>query len=118
MDDAVTVRMFHRNAVEALGHDVAEAENGIEGIETALTDPVDLMLVDINMPRMDGFRFLEEIRKTPELQGIPAVMVSTEAKPDDRLKAYACGANLYRVKPVKPADMKALLSLILGEPTA
>lgn len=118
VDDAVTVRLFHRMAVEALGHEVVEAENGVEGIEKALAARVDLFLVDINMPRMDGFRFLEEVRRTDGLRDIPAIMISTEAEAGDRARAYASGANLFIVKPVNPARLQRLVALVAGEEAA
>ncbi len=114
VDDAVTVRLFHRQAVERDGHAVVEAENGVEAIEKALGDPPDLFLVDINMPRMDGFRFLEEIRQTEGLADVPAIMISTESQGTDRGRAHASGANLYLVKPVDPDRLRRTVGLITG----
>jgi len=77
VDDAVTVRMYHRELVEALGHQVVEAENGIEALEKALGADWDLFLVDVNMPKMDGYRLVREMRAGEELRAVPVVMVST-----------------------------------------
>lgn len=114
VDDAITVRMYHREIVESLGMATEEAENGIEALETAMTTTVDLFLVDVNMPKMDGYRFLQEVRRNPELQAIPAIMISTEDKQRDREKAYLAGANLYLTKPVASARLKDIVNIMAG----
>ena len=76
VDDAATVRMYHRNLLEAAGYAVEEAVNGIEALEKSLQAPFDLYVVDINMPKLDGYGFLRELRSQDILQA-PAIMVST-----------------------------------------
>jgi two-component system, chemotaxis family, chemotaxis protein CheY len=114
VDDSNTVRMYHRQLVEALGLEVEEAQNGLEGLEKALTDSFDLMLVDINMPKMDGYLFLGEVRRSPELMSVPAIMISTEGQPLDKEKAYKAGANLYLCKPVRPEVLQNYVRLLAG----
>ena len=114
VDDAATVRLYHRNIFESAGYTVEEAVNGIEGLEKALQTSFDLFVVDINMPKLDGFGFLKEIRSQNIVQ-IPAIMVSTEAESDDRQQAYRAGANLYLIKPVKPEGLLTYVHLLLGE---
>ncbi len=115
VDDAPTVRMYHREILESLGLAVDEAYNGVEALEKALTQPYDLYVVDINMPEMDGYRFLRALRQQPELPQTPAIMVSTEAADIDRVQAFQAGANLYLVKPVKPEVLRQYVQLLLGE---
>jgi len=115
VDDAATVRMYHKQLMEQAGYQVDEAENGVEALEKALTNKPDLALVDVNMPKMDGYRLLEEMRKSEELMSIPAIMISTEEKTSDQEKAYLSGANFYQVKPVKPEQLQTYVGLILGE---
>jgi two-component system chemotaxis response regulator CheY len=93
---------------------VEEALNGIEALEKALETPFDLLLVDINMPRLDGFGFLKELRRQPIPQP-PAIMVSTEAAAGDEKSAYRAGASCYLLKPVRPAQLLAHARLMLGE---
>jgi two-component system chemotaxis response regulator CheY len=114
VDDAATVRMYHRSILEKAGYKVAEAINGIEALEKALQEPFDLYIVDINMPKLDGYGFLRELRSR-ELPQAPALMVSTEAAASDRERAYVAGANLYLVKPVKPEELLIHCRLLLGE---
>ena len=115
IDDAATVRMYHRNALEAEGFQVEEAINGIEALEKVLLDPFDLYVVDVNMPKLDGYGFLRELRSRDVPQA-PAIMVSTEAEAQDKAKAYASGANMYLIKPVKPEQLVLHAFLLLGEP--
>ena len=113
VDDAATVRMYYRNALEAMGVEVEEAVNGMEALEKGLSAPFDLYIVDINMPKLDGYGFLREIRSRSIAQ-VPAIMVSTEAAASDRAQAFAAGANLYFTKPVKPDQLQTCVGLLLG----
>jgi two-component system, chemotaxis family, chemotaxis protein CheY len=113
IDDAATVRMYHREILEAAGYTTEEAVNGLEALEKTLVQPFDLYLVDVNMPKLDGYGFLRELRRQ-NLPQAPAIMVSTEADEPDRKRAYAAGANLYLVKPVRPEQLLAPIDLLLG----
>ncbi len=118
IDDASTVRMYHRKLVEDQGWTVLEAENGMEALERFGDRPVHLMLVDVNMPIMDGYSFIAAARATPGLAHVPAVMISTESQLIDRDKAFAAGANHYLVKPALPAELSQLLTLLSPEVSA
>jgi two-component system chemotaxis response regulator CheY len=114
VDDAATVRMYHRSILEPAGYTVEEAWNGIEALEKALESPFDLYLVDINMPKLDGYGFLRELRQQQIAQQ-PAIMVSTEAEARDEKAAYQSGANSYLIKPVRQAQLLSDVRLLLGE---
>jgi two-component system, chemotaxis family, chemotaxis protein CheY len=113
VDDAATVRLFHRTILEAEGHQVSEAVNGVEALEKALETPFDLYVVDVNMPKLDGYGFLRELRAQGGAQA-PAIMISTEAKADDHTRAYAAGANAYLVKPVRPEQLASHVRMLIG----
>jgi len=115
VDDAATVRLYHRSILEGAGFAVDEAINGVEALEKALATPFDLYLVDINMPKLDGYGFLRELRRQ-DIPQTPAVMISTEAQQKDQASAYAAGANFYLIKPIKPQDLLAAMRLLLGLP--
>jgi two-component system chemotaxis response regulator CheY len=114
VDDAATVRLYHRGILESAGYRVEEALNGIEALEKVLESPFDLLLVDINMPKLDGFGFLMELRRQ-DMPQPPAIMVSTEAEARDEKSAYRAGANCYLLKPVRPLQLLAHARLMLGE---
>jgi two-component system chemotaxis response regulator CheY len=115
IDDASLVRRYYREALERAGFEVDEALNGLEALEKLLTAPADLLIVDVNMPQMDGFTFLKILRRQEALTAsIPAVVISTEAKLEDQDAARAAGANFYLVKPVAPEQLVAFAALLSG----
>ena len=114
IDDAATVRMYHRSILEKAGYKVDEAVNGVEGLEKAVSASYDLYLVDINMPMLDGYSFLRELRAQPIPQA-PALMVSTEAEQNDQTVAFEAGANFYLIKPTRPDILLGYVQVMLGE---
>ncbi len=114
VDDAATVRMYHRSILESAGYSVEEAWNGIEALEKAFKSPFDLYLVDVNMPKLDGYCFLRELRQQQSARQ-PAIMVSTEAEAPDEKVAYQSGANGYLIKPVRQPQLLSYVRLMLGE---
>jgi two-component system chemotaxis response regulator CheY len=116
VDDAALVRMYYREALESAGYEVGEALNGLEALEKLAELPADLLIVDINMPQMDGLTFLKVLRRQAlETASIPAVVVSTEAKPQDLDAAREAGTNFYMVKPVQAGTLVELVGLMCGE---
>jgi len=115
IDDASTVRMYHGQLLEAAGFAVDQAVNGIEALEKAIVRSYDLYVVDVNMPRMDGYTFLRELRSRSDAAQAPAVMVSTEGEVKDALAAFAAGANFYVVKPAQPGELALVARLMTGE---
>ena len=104
VDDAATVRMYHKKILEDAGFEVEEAVNGLEALEKALLNDYDLYIVDINMPKLDGYSFVKKLRETENVRQSPVIMVTTEAEEKDMDKAFEKGANFYFIKPVKPEE--------------
>ena len=106
VDDSSLVRMYYRSTLEKAGFAVEQAINGIEAIEKALAHKFDLVIVDVNMPKMDGLSFLRVLRSSNiEVASLPVLMISTEAGQKDREDARAAGANFYLIKPVSETDL-------------
>ena len=95
---------------------VDEAVNGIEGLERAMAVPPDLVIVDVNMRKMDGYTMLRVLRRDPALRDVPAIMISTESKDSDREQALLAGANWYIVKPPRPEVLVEAARLLTGQP--
>jgi two-component system, chemotaxis family, chemotaxis protein CheY len=115
IDDASLVRVYYRQALERAGYAVDEALNGLEGLEKILMHSFDAVIVDINMPRMDGMTFLRTLRsKELPAGGIPALVTSTEAGPQDISAARKAGANYYLVKPVSQAALAEYVGMLCG----
>jgi two-component system chemotaxis response regulator CheY len=115
IDDASLVRAYYRQALERAGYHVDEALNGLEGLEKILMHPFDVVIVDINMPQMDGMTFLRTLRaKELPAGGIPALVTSTEAGPQDIAAARQAGANYYLVKSVSQATLVEYVGMLSG----
>lgn len=122
VDDAATVRMYHRKILGDAGWQTDEAINGVEALERVHAQDADtafdLYVVDINMPRMDGYSFVRELRKLDARHQAPVMMVSTEARSQDASTAFDAGANCYLVKPARPAELVLTAALLLGDDAA
>jgi two-component system chemotaxis response regulator CheY len=115
VDDAALVRRFYRAALEPAGFSLDEALNGIEALEKHLLQPYDLLIVDVNMPQMDGLSFVAALRtQAMPLAATPVLMTSTEVQDTDRAAARRAGANFYLAKPVAPAVLCRAAMLMTG----
>jgi two-component system, chemotaxis family, chemotaxis protein CheY len=114
VDDAATVRAYHRAILSDAGFEVCEASNGYEALELALAQRFCLMLVDINMPVMDGYTFIEAVRREGLSPDVPIIMISTEWESADSEEAYRRGANIYLVKPAAPEYLVQNARLLTG----
>ena len=115
VDDSSLVRMYCRDVLESAGFDVDQAINGIEAMEKVLAQTFDLAIVDINMPRMDGFSFLRALRASAkDAASLPVLVITTEAGQRDREDARAAGANYYLIKPVSEADLVRHVAVLTG----
>ena len=115
VDDSSLVRLYYRDVLKKSGFDVDQAMNGLEAMERVLAQPFDLLIVDVNMPKMDGFSFLRGLRRSKsEAAALPALIISTEAGREDAEEARAVGANFYLVKPVSEADLRDHVAVLTG----
>jgi len=112
VDDAATVRLYHSQLLTTAGFEVSEAVNGLEAVESAMTTDFDLFLVDVNMPIMDGYACVQTLRGDSVGTSAPIIMISTEAGAEDADRAYAAGANLYMVKPVKGDRLVRMVGIL------
>jgi two-component system chemotaxis response regulator CheY len=102
VDDANLVRLYYRQILEEAGFEVEEALNGIEALERLLGSPADAVIVDINMPLMDGVTFLSALRR--------------QVLPLSSIPARVAGANFYSAKPVGREDLARTMAMFCGVP--
>jgi two-component system chemotaxis response regulator CheY len=115
VDDAALIRAYYRQALERAGYEVDEALNGIEGLEKVLMQPFDLVIVDVNMPQMDGMTFIRALRsKELPMSAIATLVTSTEAKEQDVTAARVAGANYYLTKPISQEGLIEHVVLLCG----
>lgn len=110
IDDSLTTRMLEQSILESAGYDVDVAVSAEDGLERARRKRYALFLVDVEMPGMDGFTFIERVRSDPALHEIPAILVTSRASPDDRRRGSDVGAQGYVVK--SEFDQASLLKMI------
>ncbi len=101
VDDSEMVRNFHSYILRDAGFEVRTAADGAEAFELFLKERFDLIITDINMPRMDGLTFIRKVRQLDP--NIPIIIVSTQDEAEDKQQGYDAGANIYLVKPTKPS---------------
>jgi len=115
VDDSKTVRNLVAFIMKKEGFKVTTAEDGLDGLEKLYAaELVDLIVSDVNMPRMDGFTFIKNIREQEAYRDIPIIVLSTEGQDKDIETGLTLGANLYMVKPAQPEKMVRNVKMLLG----
>ena len=110
VDDEVNIRRVVREYAEFEGYEVAEAENGMEAVEMVKSEDFDLIVMDIMMPKLDGFSTCKEIKK---YKTIPVIMLSARGEEYDKLFGFELGIDDYVVKPFSPKELMARIKAVL-----
>jgi two-component system chemotaxis response regulator CheY len=113
VDDSVSMRQLVSFALSAAGYNVIEAGNGAEAV-AKLSASVDMVITDLNMPKMDGIELITHIRTKSAHKHIPIIMLTTESQPAKKEAAKAAGATGWMVKPFRPEQLLATVSRVLG----
>ncbi len=115
VDDSKTVRNLVAFILKSEGFKVTTAEDGLDGLEKLYSmQQVDLIISDVNMPRMDGFTFIKSVREQDIYKDVPIIILSTEGQEKDIQAGMSFGANLYMVKPAQPEKMVRNIKMLLG----
>ena len=118
VDDSATIRAMVRRMLGMIELDIAhiyEASNGIEALAQLADHEVAMVLVDINMPIMNGVKLLTSMKKSERLQDIPVVVASTEGSQTRIEQLRTLGVTDYIRKPFRPEQLREVLSPILGD---
>ena len=105
IDDSRAMRDMLRHSLTSAGFDVVQAEDGIDGLDVLSTQNPDVVITDINMPRMDGFGFIEAMRKNTDYRAIPVLVLTTEVDAEKKNRARQAGATGWIVKPFDPIKL-------------
>jgi chemosensory pili system protein ChpA (sensor histidine kinase/response regulator) len=105
VDDSITMRKVTRRVLEAYDFEVITARDGVEAIEAMRECVPDLILLDIEMPRMDGYQVAEHVRGDARLRNVPIIMITSRAGKKHRDRGKQAGANAYLSKPYKEAEL-------------
>jgi two-component system, chemotaxis family, sensor kinase CheA len=115
IDDSLTTRMLEQSILESAGYEVDLAVSGEDGLERARKRRYALFLVDVEMPGMDGFTFIERVLGDPVLRSIPSILVTSRASPEDRRRGQDVGARAYIVKgEFDQAELLEKIRLLVG----
>ncbi len=110
IDDSAIIHKMYRMVLTRYKCQIVEAHNGQDGLDKlAKNADTDLILVDINMPVLNGLEFIRKVQEAGTFGHIPIVIVSTEGKDEDTRKGLALGAKAYVKKPFQPSDLHALI---------
>lgn len=113
VDDSNTIRMLVDKTLVPAGFEVVGAENGQDALDK-LTSDIDLFLVDVNMPVMDGFEFIENLKQKAEYKSKPVIFLTTESSTDKKEKGKALGINGWVVKPFEPESFLKVINMLVG----
>ncbi|PPQ36119.1 two-component system, chemotaxis family, response regulator CheY [Rhodoblastus acidophilus] len=114
VDDSASMRMTTRLALSGAGYAVTEAVDGLDGLDKAKTRRFDAIITDINMPRMDGLKMIEEVRRLSTQVGVPIVFLTTESDAGMKARAKAAGATAWLTKPFDAAQLLKLVAKVVG----
>jgi two-component system, chemotaxis family, chemotaxis protein CheY len=114
VDDSESVRQVARIALKGAGYEVTEACDGTDGlVKLGGGDRINLIVSDVNMPKMDGITFLKEVKKHPNYKFTPVIMLTTEAGQDKKDEGRAAGAKAWIVKPFNPQTLLDAVSKLV-----
>ena len=105
VDDSRTMRDMLLLTLTEAGYKVIQAEDGVEGLAKLGEQQPDAIITDINMPRLDGFGFIEQVRRDDRYRGVPILVLTTESELDRKERARKAGASGWIVKPFNPAKL-------------
>ncbi len=114
IEDHEENRRLLRDLLTSFGYELIEAVTGEEGVKTAETERPDLILMDIQLPGIDGYETTRRIKANPALRQIPIIAVTSYALSGDDAKAFAAGCDAYVTKPFDPADLLEKIKGYLG----
>ncbi len=114
VDDSASVRQMVRITLSAAGYAVVEADDGTSGLALARKQAVNLVITDLNMPRMNGLDFIRSLRQLPPYRGVPIVFLTTESDDAMKSQAKASGATAWITKPFKQEQLLAVAKKLLG----
>ena len=114
VDDAATMRRLVGYTLRGAGHEVLEAEDGEDALKVLDNQRVDLVIADVNMPRMDGIELVRRLRALPQFQSTPILLLTTESDPEKKKQGKEAGATGWITKPFQPDQLVAAVAKVTG----
>lgn len=114
IDDSQTIRVLLQTTLQEAGFDVVTADDGVDGVARYAECNPDVVITDINMPRMDGFGVIETLRGDEHNASVPILVLTTESSPEQKARARQGGATGWIVKPFDDASLIGVLRRVTG----
>ncbi len=114
VDDSASIRQLVSFTLKSAGYDVVEAADGMEGLEKAKSKPINLVITDQNMPRMDGMTLVKSLRALPQYKTTPILILTTESSDAMKAQGRAAGATGSLVKPFDPQKLLEVIKKVIG----
>lgn len=113
VDDSPTVRQMVGLTLREAGYEVVEAVDGVDALRRLEQESVEMLITDLNMPRMDGVGLIRAVRSNPANRFIPIIMLTTESHDLKKQEGKAAGASGWIVKPFKPEQLLGVVRMVL-----
>jgi len=114
VDDSTSMRQMVSFTLKQAGYDVTEAADGVEGLQKAQSGRFNLVITDVNMPRMDGISLVKELRGLSAYKFTPILLLTTESGSDKKQEGKAAGATGWLVKPFNPDQLLTTIKKVIG----
>ncbi|MDF1642802.1 MAG: response regulator [Pseudomonadales bacterium] len=114
VDDSASMRQMVSFTLQTAGFDVIEAVDGVDALEKAKGQEVDVVVSDVNMPNMDGITLIAELRALPQYKFTPMLMLTTESGGEKKSQGKAAGATGWIIKPFNPEQLVKTVKKVLG----
>lgn len=112
-DDSSSIRQMVSFTLKQAGYSVIEAIDGSDALLKLKSNPIHMLISDLNMPKIDGIELIKQVRAMPEYKFIPIIMLTTESQADMKQKGKAAGATGWIVKPFKPEQLLSVIKKVL-----
>jgi len=113
VDDSASLRQMVSVVLRGSGYQVVEAVDGVDALSKVGNQELDLVLTDLNMPRMDGLEFTRQLRALPRYKFVPIVLLTTESTTEKKLQGKAAGATAWIIKPFDPDQLLAVVKKVV-----
>jgi len=114
VDDSASVRQMMSFTLQNAGYEVIEARDGKEALDMYPDSGANMLITDLNMPKMDGYGLIEEVRRRPGSRFLPIIMLTTESEQGKKDQAKALGASGWITKPFRPDQLLKVVGMVLG----
>ncbi len=117
VEDSPTILYMMTDMLSQLGYEILKAANGAEAVTLATTEKPDVILLDVILPKLNGYQVCRQIKSQPQTEHIPVIMITSKGKQTDRHWGLEQGADAYIVKPVDPDELKDVIDKFIPLPS-